>query len=642
MKKLLSIVLAIVLMVSVCPLGLFTITASANTVTSGTSGDCTWSIDGTVLTISGNGEMGDYYMDSPPWYGEKITNVIIKNGVTLIGSGAFHGLSSLTNVTIPNSVTRIGAHVFTDCISLTSITIPNSVTMISERLFEGCTNITSITIPDSVISIGGSTFSGCTGLMNITMSDSVTSIEGGTFYDCTSLTSITIPKNVTTIGGRAFKGCTNLKSIVISDKLENVIDSAFEDCTNLKDVWYGGSESNKANISFTTYNGCLKKATWHYNTCESTKHTYSGECDKTCNNCEWVRNLNENISHTYDNACDSECNVCGFVRTVPDHVYDGEYDTDCNICGAVREVGSPNLEIYATNLVLKNNITVNYYVDKTLFDNAGYTKPYIEFVFNGATVIQKNYDLTSDGLYYVFKFDGVMPNQINDTVKAILHTKVGDNELSSLSSEYSVATYCYNMLNVYSDNIALRTLLVDLLNYGTTAQIYSDYNIKSLANAQLTETQKTWGTQTADMLSNVLNAKYTEIEDVTVRWKSVGVNLKDNVAVRFKMSAESKDNLTVKISTSSGDEWTLSNKCFEYAGNGCYYVYFEELNVCQMREKIYATVYEGDTAVSNTLCYSIESYVYSQQSSSNEKLKNLLDAMIKYGDSAYRYKQTEN
>lgn len=640
MKKLLSIVLTIVIVLSVCPLGLFTITASAETATSGTTGDCTWELDGTVLTISGNGAMEDYFGEVGPW-GTDITKVIIKNGVTSIGMCAFEQLINLKSVRIPNSVTSIGNSSFAYCTNLTSVTIPDSVTNIDRWAFANCTNLTDIIIPDSVTSIGDCTFENCTNLTSITIPDSVTSMYG-VFKGCTSLTSITIPKNVTTIGSNTFEGCTNLKSIIISDKLEDVGNSAFKDCTNLKDVWYGGSESDKANIEFTTYNGCFKNATWHYNTCESTKHTYSGECDKTCNNCEWVRSVNENISHTYDNACDSECNVCGFIRTVPDHVYDDEYDTDCNICGAVREVGSPNLEIYATNLVLKNNITVNYYVDKTLFDNAGYTKPYIEFVFNGATVIQKNYDVTSDGLYYVFKFDGVMPNQINDTVKAILHTKVGDNELSSLSSEYSVATYCYNMLNQYSDNVALRTLLVDLLNYGTTAQIYSDYNIKSLANAQLTETQKTWGTQTADTLSNALNAKYTEIEDIKVRWKSVGVNLKDNVAVRFKISAESKDNLTVKVSTSSGDEWTLSNKYFEYAGNGCYYVYFEELNVCQMREKIYATVYEGDTAVSNTLCYSIESYVYSQQSSSNEKLKNLLDAMIKYGDSAYRYKQTEN
>lgn len=40
---------------------------SADT-SSGTTGDCTWTLDGTVLTISGSGAMADYTEDSlPSW-----------------------------------------------------------------------------------------------------------------------------------------------------------------------------------------------------------------------------------------------------------------------------------------------------------------------------------------------------------------------------------------------------------------------------------------------------------------------------------------------------------------------------------------------------------------------------------------------
>lgn len=67
-KKLLSFILSVMLILSAVPIGLFSITACAETATSGTTGDCTWTLDGTVLTISGNGYM--YYYpasDYLPW-----------------------------------------------------------------------------------------------------------------------------------------------------------------------------------------------------------------------------------------------------------------------------------------------------------------------------------------------------------------------------------------------------------------------------------------------------------------------------------------------------------------------------------------------------------------------------------------------
>ena len=92
----------------------FPITATAETATSGTTGDCTWTLDGTVLTISGNGAMADYaYNSTLPW-GTKFTELIISEGVTHIGDYAFYGSGSLTIITIPSTVTSIGSAAFRD------------------------------------------------------------------------------------------------------------------------------------------------------------------------------------------------------------------------------------------------------------------------------------------------------------------------------------------------------------------------------------------------------------------------------------------------------------------------------------------------------------------------------------------------
>jgi hypothetical protein len=87
-----------------------------------------------------------------------MSHVVIPNGVTKIGEGAFYDCSNLQNVTIPNSVTDIGMEAFSDCTSLTCIDIPNSVKKIGEFAFYGCLSLQNVTIPSSVTNIDFSAF----------------------------------------------------------------------------------------------------------------------------------------------------------------------------------------------------------------------------------------------------------------------------------------------------------------------------------------------------------------------------------------------------------------------------------------------------------------------------------------------------
>ncbi len=141
MKKLLAIVLTLVMLLSIVPLG--TMTASA--ATSGTTGDCTWTLDGDVLTISGNGKMGDCSNGITPW-GKGISKVIIEDGVTSVGMACFYMCKNLSDVQISNTVTTIGVMSFMNCTNLKSIKIPDAVKELKNLVFFGCSNLSEVYI----------------------------------------------------------------------------------------------------------------------------------------------------------------------------------------------------------------------------------------------------------------------------------------------------------------------------------------------------------------------------------------------------------------------------------------------------------------------------------------------------------------
>ena len=319
-------ILATLVVLFVC-LFLLPTEAEAAEIASGSSKYIDWVLDDRgTLTISGRGSMNDYYyFTGGPWcskYADVIRNVVIENGVSIIGEYAFMGCTNLTSITIPDSVTSIRSGAFSKCSGLTSITIPNSVTSIGSLAFCGCSGLTSITIPNSV-----------------------TSIESNTFLNCDGLLSVIIPDSVLVIGEEAFNFCDNLQSVVVGNKLSMIGSNAFRGCTKLNHVLCTGTQENWEWIIIGNGNEYLTKATRHYN-CTGNEITEQGcsICIANCTHTWGSGSVTKKPTCVETGIKTYTCPVCKKTKTeviekstthTPGPDATATTDQACTVCGTV-------------------------------------------------------------------------------------------------------------------------------------------------------------------------------------------------------------------------------------------------------------------------------------------------------------------
>ncbi len=205
----------------------------------------TWTLDDAgVLTISGTGEMDDYYYSiftegyDTPWYDlrDSITSVVIGPGVTVIGQCAFAACKNLTGVSIPDSVTVIRRAVFYKCTSLEAVVLPDTLTTLGESVFSDCSSLKTLLIPEGVTEIGDNLFRRCTSLTEISIPDSAGSIGMAAFTDCSGLEQVHIGSGVTQIGRQAFFNCVSLTTVSGMDGVVSIGDHAFCNCVSLSQI----------------------------------------------------------------------------------------------------------------------------------------------------------------------------------------------------------------------------------------------------------------------------------------------------------------------------------------------------------------------------------------------------------------------
>lgn len=223
-----------------------------------------------------------------------LTSYEFPEGITEIGDFAF-ARSGLEAIVIPEGVTKIGYGAFYHCDNLQSVQIPSTVTEIDDYAFAKTPfleNNHSATYPfvvagdgiligylgsDSIINIPGGVkqisdgvFRDHMGITAVNLPDTVETIGEDAFKDCHNLTTVNGGKNVKTIGAGAFQGCA-LSNVTIPSSVEEIGIAAYDlsggtdtvtmEGTTLPKLTYGTDSSRALNKEDRTYafSGNLKK-----------------------------------------------------------------------------------------------------------------------------------------------------------------------------------------------------------------------------------------------------------------------------------------------------------------------------------------------------------------------------------------------
>ncbi len=249
----------------------------------------TWELKDGTLTISGEGEMDDYYrtddgeiIEYAPWFDqrESIKSVIIEDGITKIGNGAFNECTNLTRVTIPESVTVIDMWAFNACRKLPDVTLPDRITYIDTYAFCDCSSIEALTIPRSLTEINENAFLGCTNLKLLRIENSEENLnfhdeafpetEAEIYVDDYNWSFedgvLTIPPgempdyylgmdhNIDVVLPPWYSINDMIEKVVFSDGAVNVGEYAFSEYPNLKSIEFSDTVCE---IGYDAFNRCL-------------------------------------------------------------------------------------------------------------------------------------------------------------------------------------------------------------------------------------------------------------------------------------------------------------------------------------------------------------------------------------------------
>ncbi|MBQ8249811.1 MAG: leucine-rich repeat domain-containing protein [Clostridia bacterium] len=415
---------------------------------------------------------------------------------------------------------------------------------------------------------------------SVTVEPGVTSIGFNAFIDCSNIISVAFPDSVTKIAAQAFYGCSSLNNVDIPVDVKSIGNHAFYYCSNL----------TKAIIYSCT-------ATFGSNVFNNTPTTFE------------IHGYTGSTAEAYANA--------------NDHIF------------VAHDAAPEPFGLSGVTMTLGSSLSLDFAVDTSKLTG---TDNYAEFTIVYAdgrdsetvTVPQSEWTKYS-GTVYTAKFTGMAAKQMNDVVTAVFYNANGQQ--LTIEKSDSIETYSIRMLNGNAaSNKKLRTVYVDMLNYGAAAQVQFDYDETNLANRNLTDIHKAWATAVITTIDKrVKGPGYIgtaltlsdEIQlDLVFRHAIIGSDYSKLYAIATYTDHYGNDK-EIRI---EGTDF------IKYSSSMCQ-ISITGMSVADFRSVVMCRVYNSTGTELGYGADSIESYVFRNAVS----LAEIVDAIAKFSHSSYNY-----
>jgi len=219
-------------------------------------------------------------------------------------------------------------------------------------------------------------------------------------------------------------------------------------------------------------------------------------------------------------------------------------------------------------------------------------------------------------------FDGVAAKEMNDKIYVQVFF---DNDVPASGVWIdSVADYVLRIIEKQNDKV--KTMLVDMLNYGAAAQIQFGYDTSNLVSDCLSESQKGYATESVTA------------EDSRVKGENYyGSNLELGNSIVLGLFFQNVDTSMYAVVTYTdhyGNEQSVrvDGSSFEYHGGSIYRIPVKTLAVADVSQIVTCNVYNAGGTLVGSCSDSMESYIARMSSSSD-----LYETIMKFAVSAYSY-----